>query len=417
MKIHEFQAKQVLAKFGVPVPEGRVASTPEQVKSIAQELNSGVVVVKSQVHMGGRGKAEIWDQGRKVGDGGVKVVKSPDAAEQAAKEILGKTLKSHQNPEGLKVKKLLVEKGIDIAREYYLGMVLDRDSKRIVVMASSEGGMDIEEVAASSPEKIAKAYIHPAVGLADYEIRHLCYAGGLDRTKVKEVGSFLKAMYQAFVASDASIVEINPLVVTQGGELIAADAKMTIDDNALFRQKELAGWKESEEDNAIEEEAARRGLTYVYISSDNAEKMRRKAGIEEAGKSLPRIGVIGNGAGLVMTSLDVVAFEGGEAANFLDIGGGAKAEVVRNALEVVLMEPSIKGVVINIFGGITRCDEVAQGVIEAARSLSIQIPVVVRLEGTRVEEGKKLLDESGLNLVPAGTMREAAEKAVALAGR
>ncbi len=383
MKIHEYQAKQVLAKFGVPVPAGRVASTPEQVKAIADELGHGIVVVKAQVHMGGRGKA-----------GGVKLAKSSVEAEEAGKDILGKVLKSKQNPDGLTVRKVLVEQGIDIAKEYYIGMILDRDSKRIVVMVSSEGGMDIEEVAENSPEKIAKAVIHPAIGLADYQIRHLCYAGGLDRTLVKEVGKFLRALYAAFVASDASLAEINPLVVTKSGTLIAADAKMNIDDNALFRQPELAGWKESEEENPIEDEAAKRSLTYVHLDGD--------------------IGIIGNGAGLVMTSLDVVAREGGKPANFLDIGGGAKAEVVRNALEVVLMEPKVKGVVINIFGGITRCDEVAKGVIEAAKTLSIKVPVVVRLEGTSVDEGKRLLSESGLNLTPAATMHEAARKVVEL---
>ncbi|MBU6427945.1 MAG: ADP-forming succinate--CoA ligase subunit beta [Cyanobacteria bacterium REEB65] len=378
MKIHEYQAKQVLAKYGVPVPTGRVATTPEQVKAIADELKDGVVVVKAQVHVGGRGKA-----------GGVKLAKSPAEAEEIGKQILGMNLK------GLTVNKVLVEQGIDIAKEYYLGMILDRDSKRIVVMVSSEGGVEIEEVAERTPEKIAKTTIHPAIGLADYQIRHLCYAGGIDRSLVKEVGKFLKALYEAFVASDASLAEINPLVVTKSGTLIAADAKMNIDDNALFRQPQLAGWKESEEENAIEEEAAKRGLTYVHLDGD--------------------IGIIGNGAGLVMTSLDVVAREGGKPANFLDIGGGAKAEVVRNALEVVLMEPKVKGVVLNIFGGITRCDEVAKGVIEAARTLSIKVPVVVRLEGTSVDEGKRILNESGLNLTAAGSMQEAAHKVVQLA--
>ncbi len=377
MKIHEYQAKQVLAKFGVPVPDGRVATSPEQVKAIAEEFKGGVVVVKAQVHVGGRGKA-----------GGIKLAKSPAEAEEVAKQILGMNLK------GLTVKKVLVEQGLNIAKEYYLGMILDRDSKRIVVMVSSEGGVDIEEVAARSPEKIAKCTISPTVGLADHQIRYLCFAGGIDKSLVKEVTKFLRALYRAFLESDASLAEINPLVVTKEGRLIAADAKINVDDNALFRQSELAAWQESEEENPIEDEAHKRGLTYVHLDGD--------------------IGIIGNGAGLVMTSLDVVAREGGKPANFLDIGGGAKAEVVRNALEVVLLEPKVRGIVINIFGGITRCDEVAKGIIEAAKTLNIKVPVVVRLEGTQVDEGKRLLNESGLNLVPAGTMREAARKVVEL---
>jgi succinyl-CoA synthetase beta subunit len=377
MKIHEYQAKQVLGKYGVPIPEGRVATSPEQVKAIAEDFRDGLVVVKAQVHVGGRGKA-----------GGIKLARTPAEAEEVGKQILGMDLK------GLKVKKVLVEQGLAIDKEYYLGMILDRDSKRIVVMVSSEGGVDIEEVAARSPEKIAKVAINPTLGMADFHIRHLCFAGGIDKSLVKEVAKFLKALYIAFRESDASLAEINPLVVTKAGTLIAADAKINIDDNALFRQADLAAWQESEEDNPIEEEARKRGLTYVSLDGD--------------------IGIIGNGAGLVMTSLDVVSSEGGKPANFLDIGGGAKAEVVRNALEVVLLKPDVKGVVVNIFGGITRCDEVAKGIIEAARTLDIKVPVVVRLEGTSVEEGRAILASSGLNLVPASTMREAARKIVEL---
>jgi len=378
MKIHEFQAKQVLARHGVPIPRGRVAATPDECAAVAAELGGGLCVVKAQVHGGGRGKA-----------GGVKLAKTPDEARQMGAQILGMDIK------GLTVHKVLVEEGIAIDKEIYLGMILDRDSKRIVVMVSAEGGMDIEEVAEHSPEKIARCTINPALGLTDYQVRHLCFGAGLPKDKVKEIAVFLKALYQAITQSDATLAEINPLVITKDGTLIAADAKMDIDENALYRQKELALLQESEENDPIEEEARRRGLTYVHLDGD--------------------IGIIGNGAGLVMTSLDVVAREGGKAANFLDIGGGAKAEVVRNALEVVLLEPKVKGVVINIFGGITRCDEVAKGVIDAAGKLDIKVPVVVRLEGTSVEEGKKLLAESGLNLVPAGSMREAAAKVVELA--
>jgi succinyl-CoA synthetase beta subunit len=378
MKIHEFQAKQVLARHGVPIPRGRVAATPDECAAVAAELGGGLCVVKAQVHVGGRGKA-----------GGVKLAKTPDEARQMGVQILGMDIK------GLTVHKVLVEEGIAIDKEIYLGMILDRDSKRIVVMVSAEGGMDIEEVAERTPEKIARCTINPALGLTDYQVRHLCFGAGLPKDKVKEIAVFLKALYQAITQSDATLAEINPLVITKDGTLIAADAKMDIDENALYRQKELALLQESEENDPIEEEARRRGLTYVHLDGD--------------------IGIIGNGAGLVMTSLDVVAREGGKAANFLDIGGGAKAEVVRNALEVVLLESKVRGVVINIFGGITRCDEVAQGVIDAAGKLDIKVPVVVRLEGTSVEEGKKLLAESGLNLVPAGSMREAAAKVVELA--
>lgn len=378
MKIHEFQAKQVLASHGVPIPRGRVATTPDECAAVAAELGGGLCVVKAQVHVGGRGKA-----------GGVKLAKTPDEARQMGSQILGMDIK------GLTVHKVLVEEGIAIDKEIYLGMILDRDTKRIVVMVSAEGGMDIEEVAERTPEKIARCTINPALGLTDYQVRHLCFGAGLPKDKVKEIAVFLKALYQAITQSDATLAEINPLVITKDGVLIAADAKMDIDENALYRQKALAALQESEENDPIEEEARRRGLTYVHLDGD--------------------IGIIGNGAGLVMTSLDVVAREGGKAANFLDIGGGAKAEVVRNALEVVLLEPKVRGVVINIFGGITRCDEVAKGVIDAAGKLDIKVPVVVRLEGTSVEEGKKLLAESGLNLVPAGSMREAAAKVVELA--
>ncbi|MEB3237117.1 MAG: ADP-forming succinate--CoA ligase subunit beta [Candidatus Sericytochromatia bacterium] len=378
MKIHEFQAKQVLASHGVPIPRGRVATTPDECAAVAAELGGGLCVVKAQVHVGGRGKA-----------GGVKLAKTPDEARQMGSQILGMDIK------GLTVHKVLVEEGIAIDKEIYLGMILDRDTKRIVVMVSAEGGMDIEEVAERTPDKIARCTINPALGLTDYQVRHLCFGAGLPKDKVKEIAVFLKALYQAITQSDATLAEINPLVITKDGVLIAADAKMDIDENALYRQKALAALQESEENDPIEEEARRRGLTYVHLDGD--------------------IGIIGNGAGLVMTSLDVVAREGGKAANFLDIGGGAKAEVVRNALEVVLLEPKVRGVVINIFGGITRCDEVAKGVIDAAGKLDIKVPVVVRLEGTSVEEGKKLLAESGLNLVPAGSMREAAAKVVELA--
>jgi succinyl-CoA synthetase beta subunit len=373
MKIHEFQAKQVLAKYGVPTPRGQVATSPDEVKAIAQEFGK-LVVVKAQVHVGGRGKA-----------GGVKLAKSPDEAYEVGKQILGMDLK------GLTVKKVLVEEGINIAQEYYLGMIFDRDARKIVVMVSREGGMDIEEVAETNPQAIAKAWVDPALGLTDYQIRQLIFGAKLDRQHVKEITRFLKALYQAFLSSDASLAEINPLVITKEGTVIAADCKMDIDDNALFRQPELAAWQESEADNPIEDEARRRGLTYVHLDGD--------------------IGIIGNGAGLVMTTLDAVGREGGKAADFLDIGGGARAAVVKNALEVVMMEKP-KGVLINIFGGITRCDEVAKGVLEATGQMELAIPIVVRLSGTAEEEGRKLLE--GSKLIPAASMQEAAKKVVEL---
>lgn len=374
MKIHEYQAKQVLAKYGVPTPAGEVAFTPDEVTQIAEKFGR-LVVVKAQVHVGGRGKA-----------GGVKLGKTPQEAFEVGSQILGMDLK------GLTVKKVLVEEGINIDKEYYLGMIFDRDARKIVVMVSAEGGMDIEEVAERNPEAIAKIWIDPALGLADYQIRQLIFGAKLDRKYVKEISKFLRGLYNAFVGSDATLAEINPLVITKEGTVIAADCKMDIDENALFRQPDLATLQESEEDNAIENEARERGLTYVHLDGD--------------------IGIIGNGAGLVMTTLDAVGREGGKAADFLDIGGGAKAAVVKNALEVVMMEKP-KGVLINIFGGITRCDEVAKGVLEATSGMQITVPIVVRLSGTAEEEGRALLE--GTSLIPAASMQEAAKKVVDLA--
>lgn len=375
MKIHEFQGKLVLQKYGVSTTKGQVAYTPDQVKEIAEQIG-GTVVVKAQVHVGGRGKA-----------GGVKLAKTPAEAYEVGKQILGMDLK------GLKVKKVLVEGAINIDKEYYLGMLFDRDTKKIVVMVSAEGGMDIEEVNEKSPEKIARVWVDPTLGLQDYQIRDLIFGANLDKAYVKQITKFLRGLYNAFVGSDATLAEINPLVITKEGDVIAADCKMDIDDNALFRQPELAQWQESEADNPIEDEARTRGLTYVHLSGD--------------------IGIIGNGAGLVMTTLDAVSREGGHPSNFLDIGGGAKAEVVRNALEVVLMEPKVKAVLINIFGGITRCDEVAKGVLEATSTMDIKVPIVVRFSGTNEEEGRKLLE--GTNLIPAASMQEAARKVVEVA--
>lgn len=377
MKIHEYQGKILMERFGIPTTKGRVADTPDDAKSIAQEIG-GKVAIKAQVHVGGRGKA-----------GGIKIASNPQEAYEAAKAILGMDIK------GLKVKKVLVEEAVEIATEYYCGMLFDRDAKRIIIMSSAEGGMEIEEVAEKTPEKIRKIWVDPAVGLTDFQVRQLIFEGGFDRAMVKQATLFFKSLYRLMVECDADLAEINPLAITKDGRMIAADAKITIDENALFRHSELAGWKESEDGHEIEEEAARRGLTFVHLGGN--------------------IGIMGNGAGLVMTSLDVVSREGGKPANFLDIGGGAKADVVKNAIEVVLMEEGIKGIMINIFGGITRCDEVAKGILSATADMELNVPVVVRLSGTAEEEGREILKTSD-KFHPAASMQEAAQKVVALAG-
>ena len=377
MKIHEYQGKLLMEKYQIPTTKGSVADNPADAKRIAQEIGRKVAV-KAQVHVGGRGKA-----------GGIKIANTPEEAYEAAKAILGMNIK------GLTVKKVLVEEAVDIATEYYLGMLVDRDSKRVIVMASAEGGVEIEEVAERSPEKIAKVWVDPAVGLQDYQIRQLIFGAGFDRRYVKEATSFLRHLYACMIGADADLAEINPLAITQDGRMIAADAKINIDENSLFRHPDLAGWKESEDGHEIEEEATRRGLTFVHLGGN--------------------IGIIGNGAGLVMTSLDVVNREGGKPANFLDIGGGAKADVVKNALEIVLMEEGLQGIMINIFGGITRCDEVARGIIHATEGMDLNIPVVVRLSGTEEEAGRRILEGSA-KFTPAASMQEAAQKVVSLAG-
>ena len=374
MKIHEFQGKEILAKYGVPVPPGRVAYTPDEVETIAREVGKPVVV-KAQVHTGGRGKA-----------GGIKVGKTPEEAKQVATQILGMDIK------GFTVEKVLVEEAADIKEEYYLGITTDRAARRNIVMVSKEGGIEIEIVAEENPGAIAKLHLDPAVGLQDFQIRQLGFEAKLPPAALKGMGSFLKALYRVYLDYDCSLAEINPLVLTGDGKLIAADAKVVLDDNALFRHPELAKYQEEQEDDPIEAEAHKRGLTYVRLDGD--------------------IGIIGNGAGLVMTTLDVVKREGGSPANFLDIGGGAKAEVVTKAIDTVLLDKNVKGIFFNIFGGITRGDEVAKGMLEAIATMNIQVPIVVRLTGTRAEEGLKLLEGSALT--PAATMQEGAQKIVAL---
>ncbi len=377
MKIHEYQAKDILARYGIPIQPGRVAFTPEEAEEIAREIG-GPVVIKAQVYVGGRGKA-----------GGIQFGDTPEEARAAAAKVLGMDIK------GLTVEKVLVVSKLDIKEEYYLGIILDRKSQAPVVMVSKAGGIDIEEVAATTPEKIIKQPIDMRWGLRPFEARDILARAGLPHQVIAKGGSILTALAKAFIESDASLAEINPLALTADGQVQAADAKILIDDNGLFRQKEYAYWAETEESNPLEFEAKQEGLTYVKLDGD--------------------IGIIGNGAGLVMTTLDMVARVGGKPANFLDIGGGAKAEIMRKALTFVARDPQVKGILVNIFGGITRGEEVAKGVILAQADLPKGMPIVVRLSGTGAEEGKELLKQhAGLDW--GKDMREAAQKIVATVG-
>lgn len=373
MKIHEYQAKDILARYGIPIQPGRIAYTPEEAEEIARELD-GPVVIKAQVYVGGRGKA-----------GGIQFGDTPGQARAAAAKVLGMDIK------GLTVEKVLVVSKLDIKEEYYLGIILDRKSQAPVVMVSKAGGIDIEEVAATTPEKIIQYTIDMRWGLRPFEARNILYRAGLPHQVIAKGGAILTALAKAFIESDASLAEINPLALTADGQVQAADAKILIDDNGLFRQKEYAAWAESEESNPLEFEAKQEGLTYVKLDGD--------------------VGIIGNGAGLVMTTLDMVARVGGKPANFLDIGGGAKAEVMRKALTFVARDPQVKGILVNIFGGITRGEEVAKGVIMAQTELPQGMPIVVRLSGTGAEEGKAMLKDAGLDW--GKDMREAAQKIVA----
>jgi len=379
VKLYEFQAKQVFAKYGIPVPLGDIADTSAEARAVAERLG-GRVVVKAQVHMGGRGKA-----------GGIKVANSPDEAATIAEGMLGKLLKTAQ-AEGI-VKRVWIEQALDIASEYYLSATIDRTSKSIVMMASSMGGVDIEEVAENHPDKIAKLIIDPAYGPLDFQLRDLVTVAGFDPKLSRAIGPIAKNLYETMMRSDASLVEINPLVVTGDGTVIAADAKFDVDDNALYRQKDLSQLREESEEDPIEAEAHRRGVTYVHLDGD--------------------IGIVGNGAGLVMTTLDIVTREGGRPANFLDIGGGAQAESVKTAIEVLLMDPNVKGILFNIFGGITRGDELAKGILAGTATLDIKVPIVVRMAGTRSAEGRELLKDT--NLVAAEGPIEAARKIIELA--
>ncbi|MEW5866053.1 MAG: ADP-forming succinate--CoA ligase subunit beta [Bacillota bacterium] len=375
MKLHEYQAKEIMRRYGIRTPRGEVATTALQACEIASRL--GVpVAVKAQVHVGGRGKA-----------GGIAVASSPEEAKFAASRILGMSIK------GLTVTKVLVEEAVKAAREYYVGITIDRAKRSVVIMACGEGGVDIEEVASRTPEKIARTWVSPREGLQPWEARALALAAGFDRAAIPSSGAYLASLFQLFVREDASLAEINPLMLTEDDKVIAADAKITVDDNALLRHPEYQALSEEDTDDPLEKEAHRRHLTYVKLDGN--------------------IGVIGNGAGLVMATLDAISAEGGRAANFLDIGGGARADVVKNALELILMDVRVKAILINVFGGITRCDEVASGLLSAADSVGVKVPMVVRLAGTREEEGKALLRKTAV--VALDTMGEAARHAVALA--
>ncbi|MDX1931281.1 MAG: ADP-forming succinate--CoA ligase subunit beta [Capsulimonadales bacterium] len=384
MKLQEYQAKQLLAKYGVPIPEGFVCDTPEQVAEAVGMLG-GRGVVKAQVLAGGRGKA-----------GGVKVARSAEEAQEFAASILGKKLYFEQAKSELPIERLYVEEALPIAREYYIGITTDRATQRNVFIVSSQGGMDIEEVAHSTPDAIGRLPVDPFLGVRDFAIRAVATAGGIPASELPQLAPFLKQLYTAYVDSDANLAEINPLIVTADGKFIAGDAKITIDDNALFRHPEFVSFAEtSEETDEYEKEARRRGINnYVHLDGN--------------------IGIICNGAGLTMGTMDEVKRAGGQPADFLDIGGGAKAELVKNSLELVLSDPNVKGVLINIFGGITRGDEVARGILEGTASLNITVPIIVRLAGTNAEEGLALLRDS--DLIPAATMQEAAQKIVSLVG-
>lgn len=385
MKIHEYQAKEIFARYGIPVPSSKVATTPDEVEAAAKELGTAVVVVKAQIHAGGRGKG-----------GGVKLAKSPEEAKDAGSQILGMNLVTHQTgPEGQKVTKVLVEAGSDIQKELYLGMVLDRAEGVPCIMASTEGGMDIEEVAANTPEKIAKAHIHPITGLAPFHARRLAKALGFDKPLAKQFGKFLSALVEMWQKEDLSLVEINPLVITGDHQLVALDGKMNFDDNAMFRHKDTAELRDLAEENPVEVEAGEHGLSYVDLEGN--------------------VGCMVNGAGLAMATMDIIKYAGGQPANFLDVGGGASAETVEKAFQIITRDPAVKAILINVFGGIVRCDRVANGIVQAAQNLDLKVPVVVRLRGTNSEEAKKILEDSGLSLQAADELADAAEKVVAAA--
>jgi len=386
VKIHEYQAKAVLARFGVPVPRGEVTFSADNVADISRRLGGPVSVVKAQIHAGGRGKG-----------GGVKVAKSPEEAQQLARSILGMTLVTHQTgPEGKKVGRLLIEEGLAIDKELYCSIVIDRAAAAPVVIASAAGGMDIEEVAASHPEKILRETVDRGTGILPFQGRKLAFGMGLEGAVAGKFAKVLASLYEAFIATDASMIEINPLIVTKGGDILALDAKVSFDDNALYRHPDLKELRDVTEEDPLEVEASKFSLNYIRLDGS--------------------IGCMVNGAGLAMATMDIIKLSGGEPANFLDVGGGANAEQIKNAFRILMSDKNVKAVLINIFGGILRCDVLAQGVIAAVTDLGVPVPIVIRMEGTNVEEGKRLLKESGLNFTTADSMGEAASAVVALAG-
>ncbi|WP_152392458.1 ADP-forming succinate--CoA ligase subunit beta [Paenibacillus guangzhouensis] len=384
MNIHEYQGKEVLRQYGVAVPQGKVAFSVDEAVEAAESLGTPVVVVKAQIHAGGRGKA-----------GGVKVAKNLDEVRTYAEQILGKVLVTHQTgPEGKEVKRLLIEQGCDIKKEYYVGVVVDRGTGRVVMMASEEGGMEIEEVAAHSPEKIIKEVIDPAIGLQAFQARKLAYAINIPTELVNKAAQFMMALYSAFVDKDCSIAEINPLVVTGDGQVMALDAKLNFDSNALYRHKDIQALRDLDEEDQKEIEASKFDLSYIALDGN--------------------IGCMVNGAGLAMATMDIIKYYGGDPANFLDVGGGATKEKVTEAFKIILSDENVKGIFVNIFGGIMRCDVIADGVVAAAKEIGLDRPLVVRLEGTNVEIGKRILNESGLNIVSADSMADGAQKIVKL---
>ena len=385
MKIHEYQAKAILSRYGVTTPRGEVAFTKEEAREAAQRLKTPVVVVKAQIHAGGRGKG-----------GGVKLARSADEAAELASHILGMTLVTAQTgPSGRVVKRLLIEEGLDIKRELYLGLLVDRESGRPVFMASAAGGMEIEQVAKENPSAILREQIHPAVGLQPYQARKIAFGLGLSGEQVSAATPFLQALYRAFMDTDASLLEINPCVLTGDGKLVALDAKMTFDDNGLFRHKDLRELRDLDEEDPLEVEASKYGLNYIKLDGS--------------------VACMVNGAGLAMATMDIIKYAGGSPANFLDVGGGASADQVKNAFRILMSDPAVKAVFINIFGGILRCDVLATGVVAAAKDLKLTVPIVVRMEGTNVERGQEILRESGLNLTIAQGMKDGAQKVVSLA--
>ena len=384
MKIHEYQGKDILKRYGVPVPRSAVAYAPDEARAAAVELGGGTVVVKAQIHAGGRGKG-----------GGVKVVKGPDAAYDMAKQILGMTLVTHQTgPEGKVVGRVLIEEGLDIKRELYLGLVIDRAAECPVLMVSPEGGVEIEKVAEETPDRIFKVFVDPKLGLQAFQARSLAFALGLTGDSIGKAVKVMLSVYKAFIASDASLVEINPLIVTGTGDIVALDAKMTFDDNALYRHLDIKELRDITEEDPLEIEASKFALNYIKLDGT--------------------VGCMVNGAGLARATMDISKLAGGEPANFLDVGGGANAEQIKNAFRILMSDKSVKAVFINIFGGILRCDVLAAGVIAAVKDLGVPVPIVIRMEGTNVEMGKQMLKDSGLNFSTADTMSEGAEIAVRL---